>query len=292
MLLCYIDEAGNEQVLDPMKPDAPPVLVIAGLVVPETAVKDLAWGFLKLKQRYLPRQVGGQQLSALIATEIKGSNLRADIRSGSHRRTSWALGVLDRTMHLLEANRCALVSRVWVKREGRGLTPSAYYMSVAGIAEDFHHRLQACERPGMMILDARTKVKNTPNALGVTTRKFRSGGDPLPRLVESPVFGHSDSHLGLQVVDIIASALIFPLACLAYCDNMSWNTHCHVNYQRIQQRYAERLHRLECREVIADGSRVGGVRVHDLRGHRASIEIFGFTAPRQRPVPNTSSVGA
>ena len=116
MLLCYIDEAGNEQVLDRSTPDAPPVLVIAGLVVAEASVKDLAWGLLKIKQRYLPRQVGNQQLSTLITTEIKGSNLRADIRSGSHRRTSWAFGVLDRTVHLLEVNRCTLISRVWVKR--------------------------------------------------------------------------------------------------------------------------------------------------------------------------------
>jgi hypothetical protein len=195
-------------------------------------------------------------------------------------------------MHLLEMHRCAIISRVWVKREGRGLTPSTYYMSVAGIAEDFHHRLQASQRQGLMILDARTKVKNSPNVHSVTTRRFRSGGNPLPRLVESPVFGHSDAHLGLQLVDIVASALIFPLACLAYCDNMTWNTHCHASYQRIQQRYGDRLRGLECREVVEGGSRVGGVRVHDLRRHRPSIEIFGLKTPSQRPAPEVMPVDA
>ena len=179
------------------------------------------------------------------------------------------------------------VGKAW----GRGLTASSYHMSVAGIADDFHNRLAATGQSGMMVLDARTKVKNTPNVLGVTTRKFRSGGDPLPRLVESPVFGHSDSHLGLQAADIVASALVFPLACLAYCDNMPWNTHCHGNYQRILQRYAERLHKLECRDVVGGGGRTGGVKVHDLRNHRASIEIFGPRAPRQRQATSVSSIG-
>lgn len=73
---------------------------------------------------------------------------------------------------------------------------------------------------GLMILDSRTKVKNVGSVHGIITRKFKSGGDNLANLIESPVFGHSDSHIGLQLADIVASAGIFPMACAAYCDDL------------------------------------------------------------------------
>ncbi|HEY2670590.1 MAG TPA: DUF3800 domain-containing protein [Rugosimonospora sp.] len=245
VLLCYIDEAGNEQVLDPALPDACPVLVVAGLVVAEAQVKPLAWEFLNIKKKYLPgARVGNSRLlSDLIRTEIKGADLRADIRSTSRRRGRWAIGILEDTLRLLETARCGIAGHVWINREGQGLRTASYALSVAKIAEDFHSQLAAAAAPGIMILDARTKSKNVPNVHTITTRKFRSGGDPLPRLVESPVFGHSDSHIGLQIADLVASAVLFPLACLAYCANLSWNTHCHPNYERIRHRFGWRLQR-------------------------------------------------
>jgi hypothetical protein len=281
LLLCYIDEAGNEQVLDPKLADVCPVLVVSGLVVAEAQVKKLAWDFLKIKEKYLPSVQAGTSrlLSDLIRTEIKGSDLRADIRSSSRRRSRYAIGILDDTVALLESANCGIAGYVWVKRDGEGLRAATYALSVAKIAEDFHSQLAAANTPGMMILDARTKSKNVPNVHTITTRKFKSGGDPLPRLVESPVFGHSDSHIGLQIADLVASAILFPLACLAYCGDMTWNTHCHASYEKIRDRYGTRLQRLETRYLDASGRRTGGVTVRDLRNRRPSLEIYGTPAP-------------
>lgn len=287
MLLCYIDEAGNEQILDPKLSDVCPVLVVAGLVVAEAQVKKLAWDFLKIKEKYLPGVQAGTSrlLSDLIRAEIKGSDLRADIRSTSRRRSRWAIGVLDDTVSLLEATNCSIAGYVWVKRDGEGLRAASYALSVAKIAENFHSQLVAAATPGMMILDARTKSKNTPNVHAITTRKFKTGGDPLPRLVESPVFGHSDSHVGLQVADVVASAMLFPLACMAYCGDMTWNTHCHASYEKIRDRYGARLQRLEARYLDMDGRRSGGVTVRDLRNRRPSLEIYGTPVPATAPAP-------
>jgi hypothetical protein len=70
---------------------------------------------------------------------------------------------------------------------------------------------------GLVVLDSRTKVKNTGNADVITTQIFRQGGDPFQQFVEVPVFGHSDSHVVLQIADIIASTVVFPAACSAFC---------------------------------------------------------------------------
>ncbi|MCL2780069.1 MAG: DUF3800 domain-containing protein [Actinomycetia bacterium] len=53
----------------------------------------------------------------------------------------------------------------------------------------------------------------------MTTRRYRHGGGRgglYPQLVESPVFGHSDTHVLLQIADVLASALIYSCACAAY----------------------------------------------------------------------------
>ena len=44
------------------------------------------------------------------------------------------------------------------------------------------------------------------------------------------MFGHSDSHVALQVADILASAVLFPAACSAYCQALTWNQHIHPGY--------------------------------------------------------------
>lgn len=130
-----------------------------------------------------------------------------------------------------------------------------------------------------MILDARTKHKNVPNVHTITTRKFKRGGDELSHLVESPVFGHSDAHVVLQLADIVASALLFPLACTAYCGDLDDNLHLRSGYEQLRDRYGGPLRGLEHRYVDADGRKRGGVKVTDGRNRRPSLDLF--QAPAQ-----------
>lgn len=101
MLLCYIDESGDEQPL--RTPTDPPVLVLAGVVVDHVKVRELAYEFLQLKKSYYPAMSKPEvQLSDLIRFEIKGADIRRNLREGGRnkrRRVHW---FLDEFLKLLE----------------------------------------------------------------------------------------------------------------------------------------------------------------------------------------------
>ncbi len=272
MLLCYVDESGNDQVLNCR--EAPPAVVLVGVTVAESRLKDVAWDYLQLKKMFRP-QLCSVKLSELIRAEIKGADLRADIRSGSRRRIRYASRFIDKTLEILEEYNATITGRVWSKKDGETLPPFHYADGIAGMAQDFHAQAAAAQTQGMMILDARTKAKNTPNVHGITTRKFKSGGDPMPYLAESPVFGHSDAHILLQVADIVAASLVFPMACHAYCGDVQNNVHNDQSYRGIGERWGERVRALEHRYTDAEGRKRGGMVVSDARNRRSSVALYG-----------------
>lgn len=272
MFLCYLDESGDEHAL--RTPTDPPVLVIGGIVVAERASKLLTWDFLQLKKTYnrvLDRPE--TKLSDLIAFEVKGSNLRADLRSTSRRRHRSAIGFLDRLLDLLDRHNVSLVSEIHVKG-GKDLSRWVYGESVAALAGRFEAQLRAAETSGIMVLDARTKSKNVPSVQRITTKRFKSGGGGFAHLVESPVFGHSDAHVLLQIADIVVSALLFPMACAGFCLCLLDNVHPSSTYLGVRERYGPRLRSLEYRHVDHDGSLVRGVRVHDHMNRQSTIALF------------------
>lgn len=273
MLLCYVDESGDEQALIGF--ESPPVLVISGLVVPEGARVQLIWDYLKLKKKYDNQTINDQsRLSELIAHEIKGSDLRADIRRGKRRRIRRAIGIMDDVVDILERHHVCIVGCIYVKADRRATRPGVYPDAIARIAEQFEAQLRAADTTGLMILDARTKVKNVPSVQTITTRQFRSGGGTLPHLCEAPVFGHSDTHVILQIADLMASAFLFPMACSAYCGDITDNAHPHPGYDDLRNRFGERLRGMEHRYVSGDGSRRGGIIVFDDRNRRETVELF------------------
>lgn len=145
-----------------------------------------------------------------------------------------------------------------------------------------------------MILDARTKAKNVPSVNSITTQRFRTGGNAYPHLVESPVFGHSDAHVLLQLADILVSALLFPMACAGFCLCLLDNTHPSSKYLEVRERYGQRLRLLEHRYLTADGRRAGGIRVRDHMNHqptRAIFEDVEFTLRQPRLTPPTPNTG-
>lgn len=271
VLLNYVDEAGNDQLLD--RPDAPPVLAVAGLTIAENKLKPLVWDFIGLKKEFNP-QIAKGRLSEVIKYEVKGADLRADLRSDSRRARRRAQSMVDNVLTLVETMNGTITGCVCVKADGMGIPRFYYADSIARIAADFHAQLAAASTPGLLILDAQTKSKNTPNVHGITTRKFKTGGDPMPLLLESPVFGHSDAHVALQIIDIVVSTLIFPMACRAYCRNATDNTHSTEAYDGIAHRWGARLQRLEHRYLDHTGERRGGIAVRNDRGTGSSVDLF------------------
>ncbi|CAM3330730.1 DUF3800 domain-containing protein [Nocardioides dubius] len=280
MHLCYIDESGDAEALRVSIPNSTPVFVLVGLTVASSNVAELTWDFLQLKKELNPSlHRDSAMLSDLIEFEMKGSTLRKDFHrptaGRNHRRR--AHRVLDKIFALLEKHGCQLVGKIVVKVPDapKPKTDRAVYSrAIAEMAETFQAQLAAADTPGMMILDARTKVKNVPSVMGITTRRYRTGGSAYPHLVESPVFGHSDTHVPLQIADILASAVLFPIACTEYCGDLGWNVHPHERYREIKDRYGVRLQQLEYRYTSAEGARRGGFQVIDPVGGRPTHLLF------------------
>ncbi len=245
------------------------------MTVPSSQINALTWDYLHLKKQFNP-SLEKVQLSELIQFEMKGSSLRRDLRKAGRNNRRRATHILDEVFSLLEKHNCQLVGKVIVKEvdvESRG-DKKIYSHTIAQLAESFEAQLSAANTNGMMVLDARTKVKNTPSTLGITTRRFRTGGGDYPSLVESPVFGHSDTHVPLQIVDLVASAVVFPIACIEYCSHLHWNAHPNPNHRAVKERYGPKLQALEYRYINGDGLKRGGFQVIDPISSRPTHLMF------------------
>ncbi|MER7869210.1 DUF3800 domain-containing protein [Streptomyces cellulosae] len=275
MYLCYIDEAGNGQTLDPSRPDAPPVLVVGGFTVHDSCIKQLTWDFLTVKKTYRPQLGRARHLSEVIHTEVKGADVRKDIRVGNRDRRRAATLLVDSVLGLLERYNARVLARVWVKQEGHAVNETGVYStSVGSLTETFQAQLLDSHSRGVMILDSRTKSKNAPNVHCVTTRKYRAGGDLLKGVIESPVFGHSDTHTLLQLADLVVSSLLFPIACHAYLGDVAWNVHCDDAYRPLREEFGERLKKLQFRYQDPSGKWRGGIVVSDRRTAQPSSLMF------------------
>lgn len=287
MHLCYIDEAGNGQTLDPATPDAPPALVIGGFTVDRTHLKSLTWDFLEVKKQFRPQLRRLPYLSDVIRTEIKGSDVRRDLRAGNRNARRAAMLLIDALLDILERYDARVVARVWVKEEGRAIDETGVYSSsISALTENFQQQLAHEHSRGMLVLDSRTKVKNAPNVHCVTTRKYRSGGDDYRGIIESPVFGHSDTHTLLQLADLVVSSMLFPIACQTYSSDLAWNVHCDGAYEPLRERIGQRLRKLQFRWRDPVGKWKGGVVVSDRRFGRSAglmLSTQGTTLPIPAP---------
>ena len=205
--------------------------------------------------------------------------MRRDIRNpasrNNHRR---ALGYLDHVVRLLERYQCRIMGEVLIKQPGETYNPAATYPNaVAELAATFDHQAADAGQRGWMMLDARTKVKNEGSVHAVTTRRYRRGGNTYPQLVESPVFGHSDTHVLLQLADIVASALVYPCACTAYHQPVVGDPHLDPSLQVVRATFGDRLNRLQHLYTDDAGNLRGGFRVIDRLGHQPARLLFRDT---------------
>jgi len=275
MLVCYIDEAGTPAEYCPDEPGSTPVFVLAGVAVEDTHIDDLLMDYIHLKTAY-NRALRNRPLSDVIRTEVKGASLRRDIRNPSSRDTRRrALQYLDDVVGLLEHHHCRTMGHVLVKQTGGAMRVSATYPSaVADLAATFNQQAGAVNRRGWMILDSQTKTKNEGNVHTITTRRYRRGGSKYPQLVESPVFGHSDTHVLLQIADILASALLYPCACSAFLPAIPDDPHRDAANRIVRETFGIRLSRLQYHYTDSSGVMRGGFRVIDRVGHQPARLLF------------------
>jgi len=247
MWTSYIDEAGDLATPPDHTCDIQPVFAMVTLAVDVGALHKLTLGWIDLKKRFLPRAAKRPHRDLdWMLVEIKGSTVRRRTTESTVKR-QWAFGVVDATLRLVEQHTVGCYGRVYVKGIGQPINHRAVYTSSIQASCAWADRTltgtvhaDSGRRHGLVIADARLKQLNVNVAHSVFTQ-LHSAGRSLRSLVEPPVFAHSDNHAGLQIADMLASALLFPLATHVLCvGQYPRNLHLR-DYTALAARYSPRI---------------------------------------------------
>ncbi len=124
----------------------------------------------------------------------------------------------------------------------------------------------------MCIADSRDHLKNVSVAHSVFTQKFRASSTVYSRILELPTFGHSENHAGIQVCDIVCSALLYPIAAEVYCTGYIANLHVQPAAAALRQRFGPILKAMQYRYQDPMGRWTGGIVVADpIAGRNAGL---------------------
>jgi hypothetical protein len=279
--LCYVDEAGCTGNLPSTTSQVQPIFVLCGLIVPETSIVSLTHDFLQLKRTFNPALSASLEHDLDIITyEIKGAeDLRKPIRRKNRNAARRAIGFLDKVLLILEKHECQIIPNIYIKSPTVEFNSTALYArSVQFITNHFQAYLDESCSSGMLVADSRNHDLNIRVSHSIFTQKFKASGDLYPRVLEMPVYGHSDNHAAIQITDILCSALLFPIASYVYCSGHINNVHVNPKYKRLKDRYASRLKEMSYR-YKRGAYYCGGITVKDTLGKQNSNAFF------MQPVP-------
>lgn len=278
MLLCYIDEAGDTGSLPAKTSPIQPVVIICGLAVEHVKLSDLTHRFIALKKNFFPNLIPqGRRYLDWMLREIKGAEIRKSVCSTDRGESRQAIGFLDKIVDLLTEYDVKIFGRVWIKEIGRAIRGHAIYTSsIQAICTTLQKLLIESRSSAFIIADSRNHSLNTRVAHSIFTRKFKSDGDDYPSIFELPAFGHSDNHAGLQLCDLVCSALLFPMATDAYCNGYVENLHVRPGYSILRDRYGSALSHLQYR-YPENGRYRGGITTDDKLGQRSGALLFNPT---------------
>lgn len=244
--------------------------------------------WIGLKKRFFPglcSRHGGEW--DWQTAEVKGTDLRRAVRSADRRERRATFGFIDRTLDLLERFDCTYSARVWIKEPGTAFGGRAVYTSsVQFLCRQFERVLDAQADVGIVIADSRSPAPNVNVSHSVFTQKFGALGDPYPRILEVPVFGHSDNHSALQLVDILASALLTPISCWYFLNGKFQNDHVHPSYEGLAKRYCHRLKSLQLNSRGLPTTETGLV-ISDPVGRKGQMHLFRAYPPA---IPSTAAI--
>ena len=277
MHICYIDESGDSQAINSASASVQPCLVIAGLFVDAASIRSLTNEFIQLKIRFYPGKFKhiNHDLDILL-TEIKGSDIRTDIRSNAltSPKIQHHMKFMDEIFRICKKYNVKIVSRVWVKAFGKPIVDkSVYTITTQNIAQRFDIFLTQNQSHGMIVADFRDPNRNSYVAHSIFTQKHKANFDQFPSIYEVPTFGVSNNHACLQIADLLCSAVISPIACLTLCTPQVSNVHTHPNYQWIKERFKKRLRNLQfhCKH---NGINYWGITVDNPHNMKTAIDMF------------------
>lgn len=275
MFFCYVDEAGCPGALPSAVSQVQPSLILSGLIVPAESLANLTTQFLQLKCRFDPSlRRGMRHFLDTTKKELKGSDLRREIRNAGRNRRRYVFDFLDKVLGLLEATDARILARIYVKKPGADFNGKAVYASsIQRMCVGFEHFLQSKDSFGMIIADSRTPALNSVVAHSIFTQKFQVNGDCYPRILEMPTFGHSENHVPIQITDLLCSAILAPMTNDVYCKGKIHSVHVHPRDALIRQRYAERIRALGYRYQEL-GRWKGGITVNDAIANKSATALF------------------
>lgn len=274
MFMCYVDESGCLGALPSATSPVQPVLIVTALLVERSSLAPLTTEFLELKSRYFAGKAGGPFLDRILL-EIKGNEVRKAAASSRRREWRQAIGFLNKTMGLAHKHGVRIVSRVWIKGVGQPFNGNAAYAySVQNICTHFQRFLEANGDHGLVIADNRRPAQNRNVSHSIFTQKFKTSGDGYARIFEMPTFGDSRNHAGLQLCDLLCSAVVQPIAVHKYCAGHVNSLHVKPEYSRVALRFQSGLRQLQYRYIDSGGRWTGGIIVSDGIAKRSSSVFF------------------
>jgi len=276
MFLCYVDEAGCPGALPSADSSVQPVLVVAGLILPQEKLRTVTTELLALKSTFNPNMVkqSAEHLSKILI-EVKGADLRRDIREGNRDQRRYAMRFMAKALDILERAQARIVVRLWIKKPAADFNGTAVYTSsIQWICQCFQNYLLENDGTGLVIADSRRPAQNVNVSHSIFTQKFRATGDPFERILETPTFGHSDNHACIQIADLLCSAFLFPIATHVYCLGHVQSMHVSDEYAQIVSAFSDRLKNIQYRYLDKDQRWRGGITVSDSIAQRSASEIF------------------
>lgn len=276
--ICYIDESGDLKGL-PTVPtdDDQPVFAMTGLVFDSIELRNVINEFIILKRQfYLGLPYRSAQFLDGVLAEIKGSEVRKHLLRSTRNKQRHAQIFMNRILGLIEAHGGVLFSRIYIKALNRPMAhQSVYSAGMQGLFENFERYLSHVNDIGMCIADSREFKLNVNSSHSIFTRKYSAGATHYGSIQEVPVFGHSDNHVGLQLCDLVTSAIIYPIACQTYCTGAITNIHVQPSAAALRVQFGPRLQTLQYRFYDATRTRYrGGMVVSDLIGRRNASYMF------------------
>lgn len=277
MYICYVDEAGDGSRLQSPTHKTVPVFIVVGIALPESSLNALTMDFLHTKSKLFPNLVAqkGRHFLDRMLVEIKGADIRRAARSQSRNERQQAIVVLHHTLQLLEKHQAKVIGRIWIKGIGQPFKGrSVYTVSIQRMCEYLQALASERQDRALVIADSRHKGLNVNVSHSIFTKKFKTSGDDYDRIVEMPIFGHSENHAGLQIADWVVSGLLFPIACHVYCTGHVRNVHVDPRYGTLKARFKDRLRCLQYRYQSTTGKWTGGLVVHDEIAQRSGTLLF------------------
>lgn len=201
-----------------------------------------------------------------ILVEIKGNDLRKNLRESNRRVWSQSVGYIDACMRLLSQHEVRLLGRALIKNLGQENSDPAFYgRSMMHLCQHFNTFLELNSEHGFVIADGRKTSQNKRTTHMIFTQRHQSGGNSYPRIVEMPSYGHSNNFAMLQLTDMVCSAVIFPMlidAFGAHLVNID-NVHVSPKYATIRSRYKNAIKNLQFMYQDTRSMWVGGMLVAD-----------------------------